>query len=29
MNFAWMGMRNLVQGELWVPATDDEEEASS
>ena len=29
MNFAWMGMRNLVQGELWVPPSDDEEEASS
>jgi AcrR family transcriptional regulator len=22
MNFAWMGLGNLVQGELWVPPTD-------
>jgi AcrR family transcriptional regulator len=24
MNFAWMGLGNLVQGELWVPPTDEE-----
>ena len=29
MNFAWMGMRNLVQGELWVPPSDDDEEEAS
>jgi AcrR family transcriptional regulator len=27
MNFAWMGLRNLVAGELWVPPSDDEETA--
>jgi AcrR family transcriptional regulator len=26
MNFAWMGLGNLVRGELWMPPTDDEEE---
>jgi hypothetical protein len=25
MNFAWMGLRNLVEGELWVPPSDHEE----
>jgi AcrR family transcriptional regulator len=24
MNFAWMGLGNLVEGELWVPPSDDE-----
>ncbi|MEA2353247.1 MAG: hypothetical protein QOH38_1121 [Thermoleophilaceae bacterium] len=26
MNFAWMGLGNLVRGELWMPPTDEEEE---
>jgi len=28
MNFAWMGLRNLVQGELWIPPSDEEEARS-
>jgi AcrR family transcriptional regulator len=28
MNFAWMGLGNLVQGELWVPPSDEEEDDS-
>ena len=28
MNFAWMGLGNLVQGELWVPPSDEEEAES-
>jgi AcrR family transcriptional regulator len=25
MNFAWMGLGNLVRGELWVPPTEEEQ----
>ena len=28
MNFAWMGLGDLVQGELWMPPADDGEEAA-
>ena len=25
MNFAWMGLGNLVRGELWLPPTEEEQ----
>ena len=28
MNFAWMGLDNLVRGQLWIPPTDEEEPRS-
>jgi AcrR family transcriptional regulator len=28
MNFAWMGLGNLIRGELWIPPIDQEEEGT-